>query len=455
MALWSGRFSEEVSSITQEFGASLPVDKRLYSQDIAGSIAHAKMLAKQGIITEDNAAKICEGLSQIKAQIEVGEFKFNICDEDIHMAIESELSRQIGDAGARLHTGRSRNDQVATDMHLFAKEAAAKLIEQNKKLGKVLLKLAKENKGVILPGFTHLQHAQPVLLSQHILAYNFMFLRDRRRLQFALDSADINPLGCGAIAGTSYPIDREFTQAELGFSTLYENSMDAVSDRDYILDLLYACCVSSIHLSRLCEEIVLWSSSEFTYITLSDSFSTGSSIMPQKKNPDFAELTRGKTGRMVGNLVGLLTVLKSLPLCYNKDLQEDKEGLFDSVETLEKSYTCMCGMLGTIRVNAETMLAQCEEGFLAATDIADYLAKRGLPFRKAHEITGKIVALCEKRGCKLNDLELSEFRQFSELFEPEIFELLEIPSIVEARNSRGGTSAFSVEAQIKIIEREL
>ena len=349
MALWSGRFTEDVSEFTQRFGASLPVDKQLYAQDIAGSIAHAHMLGAQGVISQDDVQAIVAGLGRIKDRIDAGEFEFDINDEDIHMSIEKALIADIGEAGARLHTGRSRNDQVITDTRLFAKQRATDLMAANVALRQVLVDQAKANMNVLLPGYTHMQHAQPVFLAHHLLAYAHMFARDFRRLAAAREAADINPLGSAALAGTTYPLDRRMTADELGFADVTANSLDAVSDRDFLLDLDYACTVSCVHLSRLAEEIVLWSTSEFGFITLSDAFSTGSSIMPQKKNPDFAELIRGKTGRVVGDLVALLVTCKALPLAYNKDLQEDKEGAIDAARTLQDCYTCMTGMLSTCR----------------------------------------------------------------------------------------------------------
>lgn len=448
MALWSGRFEEGVSEFTQRFGASLPVDKALYEQDIAGSIAHAHMLAACNVITQDDAQKIEEGLLRIKARIEAGEFTFDINDEDIHMAIESALIKDIGDAGARLHTGRSRNDQVATDTRLFAKKCASELMRANIELRRALLKQAEANKDTILPGYTHMQHAQPVLFSHHMLAYTWMLARDFDRLAYARTSADASPLGSAALAGTTYPLDRTMTADELEFSRVIPNSLDAVSDRDFLLDLNYACSVSCIHLSRLCEEIILWSSAEFGFVALSDSFSTGSSIMPQKKNPDFAELIRGKTGRVVGDLVALLVTMKSLPLAYNKDLQEDKEGTIDAAKTLKDCYVCASGMIETMRVNAEAMRNQARRGYLAATDVADYLAKKGMPFRRAHEVVGHLVLLCEKRGCDLEDLSLDDFKSESELFEADITRALNLEEIVNARTTFGGTAASAVAEQM-------
>ena len=455
MALWSGRFTENVSEFTQRFGASLPIDKALYAQDIAGSKAHARMLGEQGVISKDDVALIERGLDNIKDRIEAGNFPFDINDEDIHMSIEKALIQDIGEAGARLHTGRSRNDQVITDTRLFAKKRCGDLMRANLALRHELVKQAEKNFDVILPGYTHMQHAQPVLLSHHLLAYAWMLSRDFTRLVAARDAADVNPLGSAALAGTTYPLDRRMTADELGFSSVTQNSLDAVSDRDFLLDLLYACTVSSIHLSRLAEEIVLWSTTEFGFITLSDAFSTGSSIMPQKKNPDFAELVRGKTGRVVGDLVALLMTLKSLPLAYNKDLQEDKEGAIDAAATLEDCMNCMSGMISTMKVNEDAMAIQAKKGYLAATDVADYLAKKGLPFRRAHEIVGHLVLLCDQRGCDLEDLTLDDFKAESDLFESDIVNCLSLRDIANARLTEGGTGHDAVAAQLSKVKEIL
>ena len=448
MALWSGRFTEGVSEFTQQFGASLPVDKALYAQDIAGSKAHAHMLAAQGVISQEDCDAIQAGLDRIKERIEAGEFVFDINNEDIHMSIESVLTAEIGDAGARLHTGRSRNDQVATDTRLYVKERCTQLMQANLELRRALIHQAQEHFDVILPGYTHLQHAQPVLFSHHMLAYVWMLTRDFERLAAARRAADASPLGAAALAGTTYPLDRQMTARELGFSRVIPNSLDAVSDRDFLLDLMYACSVSCMHLSRLAEEIILWSTSEFAFVTLSDSFSTGSSIMPQKKNPDFAELVRGKTGRVVGDLVALLVTMKGLPLAYNKDLQEDKEGAIDAAKTLEDCYACMAGMIGTMQVNADAMMAQAKKGYLAATDVADYLAKKGMPFRRAHEVVGHLVLLCDQRGCDLDDLTLEDFKAASDLFEADITGALDLASIAAARTTEGGTGNAAVKEQV-------
>ncbi|WP_288735861.1 argininosuccinate lyase [uncultured Enorma sp.] len=449
MALWSGRFEEDAAPVTRAFGASLPVDKALYKQDIAGSRAHAKMLAAQGIIPEEDAEAICAGLDAIEADIDAGSFVFDIADEDIHMAIEAELTRRIGPAGGRLHTGRSRNDQVATDTRLAAKALAKRLMEANLGLRRTLLDAAEAAGDTILPGMTHLQHAQPVLLAHHLLAYAWMLTRDFTRLAAAFDAADASPLGAAALAGTSYPLDRHMTAGLLGFSRVIENSLDAVSDRDFLLDLEYACSVMAVHLSRLAEEIVLWSSQEFGFITLSDAYSTGSSIMPQKKNPDFAELIRGKCGRVVGDLVQLLVTCKGLPLAYNKDMQEDKEGALDAACTLEQCLAVMTGMVGTWTVNADRMRAVMHRGHLAATDVADYLAKRGMPFREAHAVVGHLVLEAEKAGCDISELPFEVFHEASELFGEDIAGALDLDAIVAARTTEGGTAPSAVKEQFK------
>ena len=448
MALWGGRFEKGVDAFTQEFGASLEDDKAMAQEDIKGSRAHAKMLAKQGIISNDDAAAIDAGLERISGQIADGTFAWDVNDEDVHMAVEKALTADIGTPGARLHTGRSRNDQVATDIRLYSKRLCEELLEGNVELRRTLLNIAEKNLGVVMPGYTHLQHAQPVLFSHHMLAYFWMFSRDYTRLVAARTAADANPLGSAALAGTTYPLDREYTTQLLGFDHAIPNSMDAVSDRDYLLDLDYACAVSMMHLSRLCEEIVLWSSTEFGFITLSDSYSTGSSIMPQKKNPDFAELTRGKTGRVYGDLMALLTTMKSLPLAYNKDLQECKEGPADAAKTLLDCMAIASGMLETMTVNAKTMLAQAGKGFTAATDVADYLAKKGMPFREAHEVVGKLVLYCEKHGKGLEDLTAEEFQAASPLFGDDIAQDLDPAGIANARVTYGGTGEKAVRVQL-------
>ena len=449
MALWDGRFEEGVDDFTQRFGASLPVDKQMYEEDIAGSRAHAHMLAKQGIISEADADQIDKGLVDIKHQIEEGIFAFDINDEDIHMAIESALTGQIGEAGKRLHTGRSRNDQVICDTRLLAKKMSAQLMQGNLQLRRALIEQAQAHPEAIMPGYTHMQHAQPVLFSHHMLAYYWMFQRDFARLSFAYQQADECPLGSAALAGTTYPIDRRMTAAELGFADITANSLDANSNRDFLLDLIYACSVSMMHLSRLCEELILWSTSEFEFITLSDSYSTGSSIMQQKKNPDFAELIRGKSGRVYGDLMALLTTMKGLPLAYNKDMQEDKEGVIDAVDTLADSMRCMAGMISTMAVNEHAMMTSARKGYMAATDVADYLAKKGLPFREAHAVVGHLVLLCERRNQQLEDLSLEDFQAECDLFDEDITTQLDLRSIADARTVEGGTGTQAVLEQFK------
>ncbi len=447
-ALWGGRFEDAPAEFTQEFGASLPVDKRMWESDIAGSKAHAKMLAKQGIISEKDADDIRSGLDDIARQIEEGTFDFEIEDEDIHMSIERNLTEAIGAAGGRLHTGRSRNDQVATDTRLHSKKLARGLMHQLLDIRGALLEVATREFGVVMPGYTHMQKAQPVLFSHHMLAYYWMFTRDFVRVRAAYDAADVLPLGSAALAGTTYPLDRDFVADELGFSEVSKNSMDAVSDRDFLLDLTYACSVAMMHLSRMCEEFIYWSSNEFQFIRLSDAYSTGSSIMPQKKNPDFAELIRGKVGRVYGDLMGLLTTLKGLPLAYNKDMQEDKEGVFDAVDTLSDSLVVMTGMIRTMTVNADAMRKGAHGGFMAATDLADYLVGKGMPFRDAHAVVGKLVLECEKRGKTLQELSVDELKQADPLFDAGALDAVDIDKIVARRITAGGTGHDAVKVQL-------
>jgi argininosuccinate lyase len=445
---WGGRFSGPPDEFVVEFGASLPVDRRMWDADVRGSIAHARMLAACGVISAGDADAITTGLSAIRDEIAAGEFIFDVADEDIHMAIERALTSRIGDAGKRLHTARSRNDQVALDTRMHAKDAALGLLGAVDSLRTTLLRLADAYFGVVMPGYTHLQKAQPVLLSHHLLAYFWMLTRDAARLRHAYRAADIMPLGSAALAGTTFPIDRQAVADELGFSAVTANSLDAVSDRDFLLDLTYACAVAMVHLSRLCEELVLWSTDEFGFITMDDSFSTGSSIMPQKKNPDFAELTRGKTGRVVGDLTSLLVMLKGLPLAYNKDMQEDKEPAFDAIDTLGSCLRAVDGMLATMAVNGERMRAGARGGFMAATDLADHLAARGVPFREAHEVVGRIVLQCEREGRTLQDLTLEEFRAASAAFGADALHAVDIDAIVARRVSAGGTGHDAVREQI-------
>ena len=446
---WGGRFVGTPSRFLDEFGASLPVDRRMWAEDIRGSIAHARMLAAQGIISQADADSIETGLSEIYREIREDRFEFDVADEDVHMAIERELTERIGPAGARLHTARSRNDQVATDTRMYAKTAAAMLAEHLTDLREALTRRAEEHLGVVMPGYTHLQRAQPVLLSHHLLAYAWMLTRDVTRLRHAWEGADVLPLGSAALAGTTFDIDRRYVADRLGFSEVSANSLDAVSDRDFLLDLAYACAVSMVHLSRLAEELVLWSSEEFGFVTLDDTYATGSSIMPQKKNPDFAELVRGKTGRVVGDLVSLLVTLKALPLAYNKDMQEDKEAVFDAIDTLSDCVRVMEGMVSTLRFCEERMSQAARGGFMAATDLADHLAARGVPFRKAHEIVGALVLACERDGRTLQDLTLEDLRGASDRFGPDALDAVDISHVVERRASEGGTAESAVAAQLQ------
>jgi argininosuccinate lyase len=446
---WGGRFTGAPGAFQQRFGASLPVDRRLYAEDIAGSIAHARMLGAQSIISAVDAEAIEAGLIGILKDIEAGTFVFDPADEDVHMAIEAELTRRIGDAGKRLHTGRSRNDQVATDTRLYAKRAALELIERTAEVREALLALAAAHPDVVMPGYTHLQKAQPVLFAHHMLAYSWMLARDVKRLKHAYKAADVLPLGSAALAGTTFPIDRDAVAHELGFSRISPNSLDAVSDRDFLVDLTYACTLGMVHLSRLAEELILWSAEEFGFITLDDAWSSGSSIMPQKKNPDFAELVRGKTGRALGDLTALLVTLKGLPLAYNKDMQEDKEPAFDAIDTYADSLRAMAGMLSTLRVNATRMAEGARGGFMAATDLADYLAAHGVPFREAHEIVGALVLACEREGRTLQDLTRAELQSASPAFGDDALDAVDIAGVVARRATAGGTAPARVAEQLE------
>lgn len=454
--LWGGRFSAAPTGELERFGASLPFDKRMWRQDIRGSKAHAAMLAHQGVISQEDADAIRAGLDDIAAQIERGEFTFNVDrDEDIHMAIERVLTENIGAAGGRLHTGRSRNDQTAVDTHLIARDLADEILASLAKLEAVLLDRAEGEFGVVMPGYTHMQPAQPVLLSHHLLAYFWMFNRDFRRVSAARQAANVCPLGAAALAGTTYPLDRFMTAEALGFSGPTANSMDSVSDRDYLLDLIYACSVCQVHLSRLCEELVWWSSAEFGFVEMDDAHSTGSSIMPQKKNPDFAELVRGKAGRVVGDLTSLLVTVKGTPLTYDKDLQEDKEPLFDAADTVLGSLMACTGMLATCTFKEERMREASHEGYMAATDLADYLVGKGLPFRQAHAVVGRIVGDCVREGVTLQQLSTNELRSYSELFDDDAHEALDIDNIVRRRTTFGGTGHEAVRAQLKLATEAL
>jgi argininosuccinate lyase len=447
MKLWGGRFSKDVDKTAEEFGASIPFDQKLYKQDITGSIAHAKMLARQGIITQADADKIVAGLEAILQRIEKGDFEFKLENEDIHMNIEAQLRQDIGEAAGRLHTGRSRNDQVALDMHLYVRAACVTVISRILKMQETLLRLAKQWHGVILPGYTHTQRAQPVLLSHHLLAYFEMLQRDAGRFSDCYSRADVSPLGSGALAGAPYPLDREFVAAQLGMSAISRNSLDAVSDRDFVIEFLSAAALCSVHLSRFAEELILWSTAEFGFIELDDAYSTGSSIMPQKKNPDMAELIRGKTGRVIGSLVSILVTFKALPLTYNKDMQEDKEGLFDTVETLINCLTVFDGMIGTMSIKGGKMYLAAQGSFATATDLADYLVVKGKPFREAHEIVGKIVRHCVDKNITFADLTLKDYKDFAPEFEADV-QVITVETSVAARKLDGGTAPDTVAAAI-------
>ncbi|WP_104930065.1 argininosuccinate lyase [Streptococcus suis] len=447
--LWGGRFEASLEEWVEEFGASIRFDQKLAKYDIQGSLAHVKMLGATGIINQEEAQVIQAGLEELLEEHEAGKLVFDIRNEDIHMNIESLLTEKIGSVAGKLHTARSRNDQVATDMHLYLKDTLFQVVDKLTNLRQILVDLAQEHVETIMPGYTHLQHAQPISFAQHLLAYYNMFSRDSERFVFNMQHTNVSPLGAAALAGTTFPIDRQMTSDLMGFAKPYSNSLDAVSDRDFILEFLSNASILMMHMSRLCEEIINWCSHEYQFVTLSDTFSTGSSIMPQKKNPDMAELIRGKTGRVYGNLVGLLTVMKSLPLTYNKDLQEDKEGMFDSAETILVSIDILAGMLQSMTVHKERMAQSTEKDFSNATELADYLASKGLPFRQAHEIVGKLVLECSKAGYYLQDVPLERYQELSPVIGPDIYTALESETAVSRRNSLGGTGFESIRQQIQ------
>lgn len=445
--MWGGRFTKAEEKNALDFNASISYDCRMYREDIAGSIAHAKMLAAHGIISKEDQEKITKGLLSIKKEIDEGTFPFSVELEDIHMNIEKRLTEEIGDAGARLHTARSRNDQCALDLHMYMKRNIARLSEKLIAVLEALLAASKKYQDVILPGYTHMQRAQPVLFAHHMLAYFAMLERDFKRLEDCYDMCDMSPIGACALAGTTYPTHPEEEANDLHFDSVYGNSLDAVSDRDYLLQFLSFASICAMHLSRLSEEFIYWSTSEFQFIELDDGYSTGSSIMPQKKNPDMCELIRGKTGRVYGHLIGLLTVMKGLPLAYDKDMQEDKEGVFDALDTLYFALDIYAGMISTMTVNGDHTRQVLESDFSNATDMADYLAKKGLPFRQAHAVVGNAVHYCIEHHKVLLDLSMEEFRSMSPLFEEDIKEALSIENCVKNRESYGGTGPKSVERQ--------
>lgn len=453
--LWGGAFTADSLPLLEEYSNSIQFDWQLANHDIAGSIAHVTMLAETKIISELESQSIIDGLKRVQSKLSSGEYSFSLSDEDVHMNIERLLHQEVGDVAGKLHTARSRNDQVALDMHLYVREQYNSLSILLTELQQTLLGVAEKNLNVIIPGYTHLQRAQPILFSHHLLAYFWMFERDRSRVNDAQVRNNISPLGAGALAGTTFPIDRKRVADLLQFAGVYENSLDAVSDRDFVVEFHSISSLIMVHLSRLSEEIILWSSGEFHFIKLHDTYSTGSSIMPQKKNADHAELIRGKSGRVFGHLSGFLTTLKGLPLAYNKDMQEDKEGLFDTVKTVSGALQIMKGMISTLSVNAPAMLKAAQEDFSNATDMADFLAAKGLPFRQAHEITAKLVAACSKRGCRLEDLSLSELHESSVLFDVSIFDALKVENVVSRRNSYGGTASTAVAEQIEVAKATL
>ena len=452
MKLWAGRFQKETDTLVNDFNSSITFDARMYQQDIAGSIAHAAMLGKQGIIEEHEAEKIIEGLKVILADIEAGQVEFSMENEDIHMNIETMLTQRIGDTGKRLHTARSRNDQVAVDFRLYVKGEIPKIINMVLDLEKVLIKKAQANLETVMPGYTHLQRAQPTTFAHYMMAYANMLRRDVTRLEDCLERMDECPLGAGALATSTYPVDRFQTATALGFQKPTDNSMDSVSDRDFAIEFLSACSILMMHLSRFSEEIILWCSWEFKYVELDDAYSTGSSIMPQKKNPDVAELVRGKTGRVYGALITLLTVMKGLPLAYNKDMQEDKEPVFDAIDTVEMCLPVFTSMLDTLTVLPKNMRNAASGGFINATDCADYLTKKGMPFREAYMIVGRLVNMCIKAGETLDTLPLKDFRSISNLFDADVYQALELKTCVNGRKVYGGPAKEAVEQQIANIQ---
>lgn len=453
--LWGGRFDGKNEAWIDAFGASIPFDQLLAKQDIQGSLAHVKMLIHTGIIDEADGNKIIQGLLAIQEKLAAGELTFSIENEDIHLNIETFLHEEIGPVAGKLHTARSRNDQVATDMHLYLKDVVKEVIDLIAAFRHVLVEQAESNIYTIMPGYTHLQHAQPISFAHHLLAYYSMLTRDQERFTESLTRIDIMPLGSAALAGTTFPIDRAYSAEELGFGSIYSNSLDAVSDRDFILEFLSNAAILMMHLSRFCEELILWCSHEFQFVELTDTFSTGSSIMPQKKNPDMAELIRGKTGRVYGNLFSLLTIMKGLPLAYNKDFQEDKEGMFDTTETIVKSLQIMTGMIQTMQVNHERMKRSTEKDFSNATELADYLAGKGIPFRQAHEIVGKLVSECLSKGIYLQDIPLEEYQAVQPVIEADIYDKLDSYTAVKNRHSYGGTGFDQVKQQIEAAKQSL
>ena len=455
MPMWEGRFSKTLDKRTNDFNSSIRFDHKMYKEDIEGSIAHAKMLAKQHIIEKDDESKIIFGLNSILKDIENGSLEFDPNAEDIHMFIEAELTKRIGQSGKKLHTARSRNDQVALDIRMYLKKQVIEIKQNLKNLIYTLLEKAKENTETIMPGYTHMQRAQPITFAHHLMAYVEMFKRDMERLTETYGRIDTCPIGSCALAGTTYNLDREFEAKELGFSKITNNSLDGVSDRDFIIELLADISIIMMHLSRISEEIILWSSWEFKFVELDDAFSTGSSIMPQKKNPDITELIRGKTGRVYGSLMGMLTVMKGTPLAYNKDMQEDKELVFDAIDTVNLSLSTIDPLIKTMTVLKENMKAAAEKGFINATDCADYLVEKGLPFRDAYKVVGNIVKYCIENNTTLEKLDLSVYKQFNPVFEQDVYQAIDLINCVNKRNVIGGPAKEQVEKQIELSEKEL
>ena len=452
MKLWSGRFGKETDALVNDFNASIQFDQRLYKEDITGSLAHAKMLGDCGIISQEDVTAITEGLKGILADVEAGKVEFTADNEDIHMNVEALLTARIGDAGKRLHTARSRNDQVALDFRMYVREQIPVIVDQLLELETVLCKQAKQYQTAVMPGYTHLQRAQPISFAQHLMAYANMFARDITRLEDCKKRLNECPLGSGALAGTTYPIDRWETAQDLGFDAPMSNSLDGVSDRDYALELMSALSILMMHLSRFSEEVTLWCSWEFKFIELDDAYATGSSIMPQKKNPDVAELVRGKTGRVYGDLMSLLTAMKGLPLAYNKDMQEDKEPVFDAIDTVEMCLPVFAAMLDTMTVRTDNMRKAAGKGFINATDCADYLTKKGMPFRDAYTVTGHLVAACTAQGKTLEELTLEELKAVSDLFEEDVYDAINLENCMALRNSYGGPAVSETTRQIGAIE---
>ena len=453
--MWAGRTAGETDKLADDFNSSIAFDSRMYRQDITGSMAHAAMLGKQGIITPSEAEQLIEGLAAILDDLNNGTLAVDMTAEDIHMFVESELTKRLGDLGKKLHTARSRNDQVALDLRLYLRDEMAEIIAEIKDLITALCEKAEENRDAIMPGYTHLQRAQPILFAHHLLAYCMMLMRDVSRFEDTSRRMNSSPIGCCALAGTTYDTDRHFEAAKLGFDSVMQNSLDGVSDRDFGVEFMSSCSLLMMHLSRLSEEIILWASWEFKFVELSDAYTTGSSIMPQKKNPDMAELIRGKTGRVYGDLMALLTTLKGLPLAYNKDMQEDKEAIFDALDTVKMCLSVMTPMIATMTSIKSNMKKAAQKGFINATDLADYLVKKGMPFRAAYKIAGSLVAKCIAENTVLEELPLSVYKESSELFENDLYQEISLETCVEKRSSEGGTSAASVDKQIALVKEYL